>query len=105
VTRSALLLAGALLGTAGCGPVPMRHVVEIRDLSFGPAVVEVAVGDTIVWTNHDIFPHTSTVNGAAGWNTGLIPADSSRSSVVRRPGTFNYLCQVHPTMRGKVIAR
>ena len=103
--RNVLLLAVAILAAAGCGPVPVRHTVDIRDLAFGPAVLEVAVGDTIVWSNHDLFPHTSTVDGAAGWNTGPIPADSSRSVVARRPGTFDYICQLHPTMRGKVIVR
>lgn len=105
MTRSHFLSVALIFAATGCDPVPVRHVVDIRDLAFVPAVVEVAVGDTIVWINHDMFPHTSTVDGAAGWNTGLIPADSSRSAVGRRPGTYNYVCQVHPTMRGKVIVR
>ena len=102
MTRSIFLPVAVLLAATGCEPAPVRHVVEIRDLTFGPAVIEVAVGDTILWVNHDLFPHTSTVGGAAGWNTGLIPADSSRTAVARRPGTFNYVCEVHPTMRGKI---
>jgi plastocyanin len=105
VIRHALYPAIAILAAVGCGPVPARHQVDIRDLAFAPGVLEVAVGDTVVWVNHDLFPHTSTMEGATGWNTGLIPADSSRSAVARRPGSYEYYCQVHPTMRGKVIAR
>lgn len=100
-----LASVAALLAAAGCGPAPVRHEVEIRGLEFRPAVVEIAVGDTLVWTNHDLFPHTATVAGAAGWDTGLIPADSSRSAVARRPGTYTYECLVHPTMRAQVIVR
>lgn len=100
-----LALAVALVVATGCDPVPARHIVEIRDLTFGPPVVQAAVGDTIVWENHDLFPHTSTVGGAAGWNTGLIPADSSRTAVARRPGTYTYVCEVHPTMVGKVVVK
>jgi plastocyanin len=105
VNQLRFALAVLLAGAVGCGPVPARHVVAIRDLTFTPGVVEAAVGDTIVWENHDLFPHTATVGGAAGWNTGLIPADSGRSAVARRPGTFDYVCQVHPTMMGKVVVR
>lgn len=105
MNKHALPLVAALVAAAGCGPVPARHVVDIRDLAFAPGVVEAAVGDTIVFVNHDLFPHISTADGAAGWNTGLIPADSSRTAVARRPGTFNYVCQVHPTMTGKVVVR
>jgi plastocyanin len=100
-----LALVAALVAAAGCDPVPARHVVEIRDLTFVPGVIQAAVGDTIVWENHDLFPHTSTVSGAAGWNTGLIPADSSRTAVARRPGTYTYVCEVHPTMVGKVVVK
>ncbi|HWA40429.1 MAG TPA: plastocyanin/azurin family copper-binding protein [Gemmatimonadales bacterium] len=103
MTRRATLLAVLLLGAAGCGPSPARHDVEIRELAFGPAVLQVSAGDTIVWNNHDMFPHTATADGAAGWDTGLIPADSSQTAVARRPGTFTYVCRVHPTMRGQVI--
>lgn len=105
MTRTSLGLVALALVTAGCDPVPVRIRVDIRDLTFGPAVVVVAVGDTILWINHDLFPHTATADGAAGWDTGLIPADSARSAVARRPGTYNYECKVHPTMRGQVIVR
>lgn len=102
-TRSAL--AAAVIAAAGCGAAPVRHQIDIRALEFGPRVVQVAVGDTIVWTNHDLFPHTATVEGAAGWDTGLIPADSTRSAVARRVGVYNYECRVHPTMHGQVVVR
>lgn len=102
-TRSAL--AAAVIAAAGCGPAPVRHDIEIRGLEFRPEVIEIAVGDTLVWTNHDLFPHTATVGGAAGWDTGLIPSDSSRNAVARRPGSYTYECAVHPTMRGRVVVR
>jgi plastocyanin len=105
VTRRGAVLALLVAGVAGCDPVPLRHDVEIRDLAFGPAVLEVAVGDTIAWSNRDMFPHTATADGAAGWDTGSIPADSTRTAVARRAGTFTYVCRVHPTMRGQVIVR
>src|SRR5204862_476961 len=42
------------------------HTVEIRGMEFHPAELTVAVGDTIVWINRDIVPHTATAGGGAG---------------------------------------
>ena len=100
-----LPLCAALAVALGCAPKPVRREVQIKDLAFVPAMMVVAVGDTLVWRNQDLFPHTATADGAAGWDTGPIPADSTRSAVARRPGTFNYVCRVHPTMRGQVVVR
>ena len=97
-------VALVLLGS-GCTPAPQRHVVDIHGLAFGPAELVVAAGDTIAWVNHDMFPHTSTADGATGWNTGPIPSDSTALTVARRPGTIEYLCQIHPTMRGRIVVR
>ena len=77
----------------------------MRDLGFVPATLEVAAGDTQVWTNRDMFPHTATAGGAAGWDTGEIPPEEERTAVARRAGTYEYLCRMHPTMRGRVIVR
>ena len=104
IARGAVAAAALLLGS-GCTPAPQRHLVEIREMAFTPAAIEVAVGDTIIWQNRDLFPHTSTVGGAAGWDTREIAAGGEGSAVARRPGSYEYICEVHPTMRGRVIVR
>ena len=101
--RRAAPLFGLLLCAAGCGRPAQRHEIGIRDLEFGPKVVDATVGDSLVWVNHDLFPHTATVDGAAGWDTGSIPSSGSRGAVARRPGTYDYFCRVHPTMHGRVV--
>lgn len=95
----------AILTGSGCVAAPRRHEVEIREMAFTPAAIEVSVGDTIVWQNRDLFPHTSTASGAAGWDTREIPAGGEGTAVARRPGSYEYVCEVHPTMKGRVIVR
>lgn len=104
IPRAATVAVALLLGS-GCTAAPRRHVVEIRGMAFIPAAVEVAVGDTIIWQNRDLFPHTATAGGAAGWDTKEIAAGSEGSAVARRPGSYEYICEVHPTMRGRVTVR
>ena len=57
------MLAGVTLvaGIAGCSrSTPETHEVPIRGFAFEPATLVVVQGDTVVWSNHDIVPHTAT---------------------------------------------
>lgn len=103
------LASVSLASTAGLSrsadPVPRRHVVEIRGMAFHPQALEVRRGDTIVWANRDIVPHTATSTRKAGWNTGPLGQGKSSEHVARQAGEDPYFCQLHPVMLGKLIIR
>lgn len=99
----AALALAALGGCAGEGSKPRAHAVAIRGFQYAPAALTVAVGDTVVWTNEDVVPHTATAAGA--WDTGSIGARESRRVVVSAKGTHHYVCAFHPGMRARVEAR
>lgn len=101
VAAITLLGAGAL--AAGKPAVPRRHVVEIRGMAFVPAVLQVARGDTVIWVNRDIVPHTATAGKA--WDTGTLAREERGVIVSRRPGRLEYGCTLHPTMRATLITR
>jgi plastocyanin len=105
VKQLRLIAAAAVLLGSGCMPAPRRHLVDIKGLAFAPATLEATAGDTVGWVNEDMFPHTSTADGAAGWDTRPIPSGDTTFVVVRRAGTFNYICEIHPTMHGTIIVR
>jgi plastocyanin len=109
VAALAAIGALALAGTAGSSlpadPVPQRHVVEIRGMGFHPQTLEVRRGDTIVWINRDIVPHTATSTRNPGWNTGPLSQGKSGQYVARHAGDDPYFCQLHPVMLGKLIVR
>ena len=81
-------------------PAPRRHVVEIQKLKFVPANLEVAPGDTIVWINRDIVPHTITATDKS-WDSKTIKKAGEWQMVVKggMPGT--YLCRFHPVMKAQ----
>jgi plastocyanin len=91
---------------SGCGgaPRPARHVVVIRAFQFEPASLTIAPGDTVEWRNQDIFAHTASAEDGS-WDSGNLPADTSWSAVVSRPGTHAYRCLFHPTMKGQLDVR
>lgn len=101
LTLSALALGA---GVAACRPAaPRRHVVEMKELGFTPSRVEVAVGDTIVWIDHDLFPHTATGDSASGWEVGPLLPGGEGSHVMGAAGTSVYHCRLHPTMVGTIV--
>ncbi len=66
---------------------------------FGGAILRdrVLCGDTIVWVNKDLVPHTAT-SKAGGFDSQLVAADKSWRFTVQKQGDFAYVCTFHPTM-------
>ena len=90
----------------GLSTPPTTHTVEIRGMEFHPAALTVAVGDTIVWVNRDIVPHTATASGRVkAWDTKQLSQGQTGRYIARHKGTLHYSCTLHPTMHGTVIVR
>ena len=109
IVLGALLLlpgAGGLPGLRAQGPpVPsQRHVVALRDFGFEPAELVVAPGDTVMWINRDIVPHTVTGSNEQ-WDSGTLQEADSWSLVVREVGDYAYYCRFHPTMKGALLVQ
>lgn len=85
-------------------PRAQRHVVEIQAFSFQPRRTVVAPGDTVVWVNRDIVPHTITAEGGA-WPTHTLEEGQSWEMAVNGGGAFPYFCEFHPHMKGLVATR
>jgi plastocyanin len=100
-----VLLAAILAGCAGApadtsSAVPTTTVDLPRSYRFEPSAIEVDVGATVTWTNHDEFTHNVAFDGADA--LVMKPGES----VIRTfpdAGTFAYLCSLHPReMQGSV---
>lgn len=75
------------------------HQVSIQGFAFVPAAIAVAPGDTVVFTNRDIAPHTVTSESGVFDSGRLGSGQSVRMSFSAR-GEYPYLCAIHPRMRG-----
>jgi plastocyanin len=103
---TALLAAAAVVGAAAaCTRRPPRsHAVAIRSFTFQPATLTVALGDTVVWTNEDVVPHTATAR-SGGWDSGSLSTRQSWRFVAEAPGHHQYFCVFHPNMQGAIEVR
>jgi plastocyanin len=76
--------------------------VRIVTLSFDPAEVTIPTGTAVSWANDDTVPHTVTATDGA-FDSGIFDPGASFSWTFEQPGSFGYICQLHPQMQGTVI--
>ena len=77
------------------------HAVKIAGFAFGPAKVTVPAGKPVTWTNTDDSPHQIVVTGTP-MKSDFLMKGQSHTQTFDREGTFNYVCGLHPSMKGAV---
>lgn len=103
------LLALALLSASPVAAIaqdaaPNPVTVVIKDFDFAPMDVTIPAGGSVTWTNLDGEPHTVTsVDGL--FRSGALDQDQSLTFTFAKPGTYAYLCSIHPKMRATVTVR
>ncbi len=100
----AVVVSGLLL-VSGCqGKSGRVHRIEMQSMGFAPAELTVETGDTVVWANHDIVPHTTTADGKQ-FDSGGVSPGAEWTLVARQPGRIPYTCLFHPTMKGVLVVK
>ena len=79
--------------------------VNIQGSAFNPTPLNIASGTRVTWTNMDNAPHTATSSAGApaSFNSGGLGNGQSYSFTFTTPGTYNYICSIHPSMQGQVV--
>jgi len=102
-----VLILGALFGSITAAtsdqkpPVSQTHTVVIRGFQFTPTRLEVAAGDTVIWKNEDIVPHTAK----RVFDSKNLDNGQSWIYVTKKKGTFPYICTYHPTMKAELVIK
>lgn len=106
ITCALLCVCAALsiLTLASAASKPATHTVVLRGMKNVPATLFVKVGDTVVWKNDDVVPHTATDRGKR-FDSGSIEPGGTWSYVANSKGTFSYYCAYHPNTRGRLVVR
>ena len=97
-----LVLVVVVSYAAWAAPAPVT--VEVKDFKFTPGSVAVTPGTTVTWHNGDESPHTVTFTDGGVSSAGL-ERDDRFSYTFTKPGTYHYVCKIHPTMRADVVVR
>ena len=78
--------------------------IGIDNFKFAPTPLTVPKGATVTWVNRDDIPH-SIVCQALGFHSHPMDTDGTASLAFDQPGTYEYVCGLHPFMRGQVIVQ
>jgi len=77
--------------------------VAVEDYGFVPAMLEIAVGTTVTFTNNGGVIHTATANDRS-FDTGTLGADASATITFDEAGEFPYICLFHEgAMKGTIV--
>jgi amicyanin len=86
---------------AGAGPVA---TVSMDHNTFIPSEITVAPGTTVTWVNNEAMPHT-VVDQNKGFRSKMLAKEATFSFTFTTAGDYDYLCSIHPNMKGKVIVK
>ncbi len=94
-------MLAALLALQPSAAGAKTRTVTIEGMKFAPAALTVKRGDTLVWDNRDLVPHTATARGV--FDSGAIAPGTSWRMVAQKPGRYEVVCAFHPTMKAVLV--
>jgi plastocyanin len=71
--------------------------ITMENMAIAPAETSAKVGDTIEWTNKDVFVHTATARN--GDFDVTLPPHKTATLVLKKAGSIDYYCRFHPNMK------
>jgi plastocyanin len=111
---AAALFAGALLALASgspslaaepaAAPSAAGNTIAIRNFMFEPMSLVVAAGTKVIWKNFDGEPHTiHSIDDA--FRSGALDQNDTFSFQFDKPGTYRYVCSIHPQMVATIVVK
>ena len=102
VAVSLLLVALPAAGASAAEAQP--NSVVMKNFDFSPMSLTIKVGSSVTWKNLDGEPHTVTsVDGL--FRSGALDQNDSFTFKFDKPGTYKYLCSIHPRMMAAIIVK
>jgi plastocyanin len=103
-----LLIAAEVIGATSSLPVwaapAAATEIEIKDFMFSPMNVTVKAGSVVAWSNKDDEPHT-VASDSGLFRSGALDTNERFTFKFDKPGTYHYVCSIHPKMVGTIVVQ
>ena len=96
--------AASPVASPGASPVATPGggvTIDVVNFAFEPPSLTVAAGTTVTWVNVSSTIH-NTVADDKTWQSEILDPGESFSFQVTQPGTYSYLCTIHPDMKAEL---
>ncbi|MHB1347049.1 MAG: cupredoxin domain-containing protein [Candidatus Humimicrobiaceae bacterium] len=82
--------------------VPSAQQIIVVNDAFNPQKATIKAGGTITWINNDGYAHT-IASDLGAFNSGIIANGGQFSFTFSSEGSYGYICEIHPYMKGLII--
>jgi plastocyanin len=100
--------SGATNAPAASAPSAKTAAVAIKGFAFSPATLNVDRGTVVTFTNNDSATHTVT-SGANRTKDGKfdqqVSGGAEATVTFDTPGTVEYFCSIHSSMKATVVVK
>jgi plastocyanin len=96
------VLGSLALASLSRAAPPVAPQFLMKDFMFTPMSVTVKAGDTVTWANKDDEPHT-VVSDTGLFRSAALDTDETFSFKFDKPGTYHFICSIHPRMVGTIV--
>jgi plastocyanin len=85
------------------GAVTKDAVLKVHDFTFDPLTV--APGTRITLVNSDRAPHNAVASDGSFKSANATPGHDVTFTAPSRPGAYNFICTIHPQMKGTLTVK
>jgi plastocyanin len=78
--------------------------IEIKNYMFAPTTVTIKAGSKVTWTNFDDEPH-NIVSDSGLFRSSAMDTSETFSYKFDKPGTYRFVCSIHPRMVGTIVVQ
>ena len=90
------------MGRRSLSPTPYSELTPAALAPVGPETVALTANTPITWHNADGSPHQVTITGSKPQRSAVILKGQTAQLSFAEPGTYDYICGLHPAMKGKI---
>jgi len=76
----------------------------MKNFDFSPIAVTVRAGAAVTWKNLDGEPHT-VVSANGLFRSAALDQNDTFTFKFSKPGTYKYICSIHPKMMATVTVK
>lgn len=73
--------------------------------AYQPAKITLKVGQTATFVNNSNADHTVSAHNGSSFDSGNIATGANWVFKATKPGTYPYICQYHPLMKGTIVVQ